>query len=168
MLNRLPEQVEPLRLAEVGRAFRGEVAVSRLTRLAPDLRSREGVIRVELHFGLDERRVYALTGSIQGALELTCQRCLGPVAVPLDIRLKLGIVAAEDEGDQLPDGYEMLLAGRDPIVLTELVEDEIILALPLIPRHSDAAQCGMQREEAARLERKISPFAVLEELKHKP
>jgi DUF177 domain-containing protein len=168
MLNRLPEQVEPLRLAEVGRAFRGEVAVSRLTRLAPDLRSRAGAIQVELHFGRDERCLYALTGSIQGTLELTCQRCLEPVAVPLDIRLKLGIVASEDDAERLPEGYEVLLAGRDPIVLSELVEDEIILALPLIPRHSDAAHCGMQREEAARLEQKISPFAVLEELKHKP
>jgi len=167
MLNRLPEQVEPLRLAEVGRAFRGEVAVSRLQRLAPDLRSHEGALQVELHFGLDERQVYALTGSIRGVLELTCQRCLEAVAVPIDIRLRLGIVTSEAEAERLPEGYDMLLAGRDPVVVAELVEDEIILALPLIPRHSDAAQCGMQPEDAAVPGRKVSPFAVLEDLKHK-
>lgn len=166
MLNRLPEQIEPLRLAEVGRAFRGEIAVSRLTRLAPDLRSRDGAIEVELHFGLDERRVYVLTGSIRGVLELTCQRCLGPVAVPLDIRLKLGIVASEDEAERLPEGYEMLLAGRDPVSLAELIEDEIILALPLIPRHADVEHCGM-KQDATQGEAKASPFAALKELKLK-
>lgn len=167
MLNRLPEQIEPLRLAEVGRAFRGEVALSRLSRLAPDLRSQAGTLEVELHFGLDERRVYVLTGCIRGSLELTCQRCLEPVTIPLDIRLKLGIVSSEEEADRLPEGYEMLLTGRDPIVVSDLVEDEVILALPLIPRHSDAAECGALSRAAER-ERKVSPFDVLKELKHKP
>jgi uncharacterized protein len=167
MLNRLPEQIEPLRLAEVGRGFQGEVAVSALSRLAPDLHTREGALRVELHFGLDERCVYALTGRIEGELELTCQRCLEPIRIPLGIELKLGIVTSEDEAEQLPEGYEMLLVGQDPMVLAELVEDEVILALPRIPRHADPKQCVIQTE-VVRAEEKANPFAVLKDLKNKP
>ncbi len=165
MLDRLPEQIEPLGLADVGRSFRGELPVSALTRLAGMLRDTQGELAVELRLGVDERRVRVLGGRIAGELRLTCQRCLDELRFPLDLEFRLGIVRDESEGDRLPEGYEPLLAGGDPMPLADIVEDEVILALPVIAMHGGENGCEMKyRNTEAPVER-ANPFAVLEKLK---
>ena len=70
MLDCLPERVEPLGLADVGRSFRGNLPVRCFERLAPLLQSREGDLAVTLEFRLDERRIRTVKGTIQGELSL--------------------------------------------------------------------------------------------------
>jgi uncharacterized protein len=66
----------------------------------------------------------------------TCQRCLEPVAETLDIDRSLRFVAGEDEAARLDeDSEEDVLALTRTLDLVSLVEDELILALPLVPRH---------------------------------
>ena len=167
MLDRLPEQIEPLGLAEVGRSFRGELPVSALTRLAGVLRDTQGELAVELRFGIDERRVRAVGGRIAGELRLTCQRCLEELRFPLDLEFRLGVVRDEAEGGRLPEGYEPLLASGDPMPLAEIVEDEVILALPVIASHGDESGCEMKYRNTGTPAERENPFAVLEKLKSK-
>lgn len=167
MLDRLPKQVEPLGLTEAGRSFRGEIAIIDLPRLAEYLAETSGQIAIELSFRIDERQVRAVTGTLQGNLSLVCQRCLGAMDFPLKLNVQLGAVCSEAEAAELPEGYELLLADGDPIALSQIVEDEIILALPVIPKHVDATHChGSAQTHKPELQ-KASPFSVLKQLNRK-
>jgi len=165
MLDRLPEQIEPMGLADVGRSFRGVVPVDRLDRLAPVLASKQGELIVEIAFDLDERRIRTLKGTIRGEVSLVCQRCLGSLQFPLDFGFHLGIINSDDEIARLPEGYEPLLVSGDPMKTFDLIEDEILLAVPSIPVHEGVESCQADHVNQPVAE-KENPFAVLEKLKH--
>ena len=164
MLDYLPEHIEPLGLSEVGRSFRGEVPVSRLSRLLPCLASTDDVLKVQLAFGLDERLIRTLKGTIQGSVNLVCQRCLQGLRVTLDLSFSLGIVTSEAEFDKLPTGYEPLLVSGEPMKTFDVVEDEVLLAIPAFPLHEGEQKCviGYQNQP---LPEKDNPFSILEKLK---
>jgi uncharacterized protein len=164
MLDCLPEQLEPLGLADAGRSFRGTVPIAKLERLAPLLSVTDGELEVQMRLGLDERRIRVLQGTVAGSLDLVCQRCLGALHFPVDLQFRLGIVTAEHEIDELPEGYEPLLVSGDPVRTCDVIEDEVLLALPAIPLHEGAERCetGYTNRPPAEKE---NPFAVLEKLK---
>ena len=161
MLDCLPDHIEPIGLADAGRSFRGELALDAFDRLGPLMADREGQLRVELSFHRDERRIRVLEGRIDGSVRLVCQRCLEALEFPLALTFNLGIVASEDECERLPEGYEPLLVDGDPLKTADVVEDEILLAIPPVPLHT---QCdsGYRNHPAAE---KDNPFSVLEKLK---
>jgi len=164
MLDCLPERIEPVGLADAGRSFRGEVPVSELMRLRPALSSADGALRVELEFRRDERRIRILAGHIEGSVDLVCQRCLDVLRFPLDIEFRLGIVSGDDEVDCLPDGYEPLLVTGEPLPTFDVIEDEVLLAIPVIPLHEGVGSCDSGYVNKPRAEQE-NPFAVLEKLK---
>ena len=167
MLERLPDQFEPMGLAEAGRDFRGEIAIEALPRLADYLAQSTGQLAVELSFKIDERLVRALTGKLSGQLDLICQRCLGKMDFPLNLQFQLGIVCSEAEADELPESYEILLVDGEPIALSQILEDEIILALPIISKHDDAVQCKGSAVTHKPESQKANPFAILKQLNTK-
>lgn len=165
MLDCLPAHIEPLGLADVGRSFRGEVPVSKLSRLMPSLSSGHGVLRVELDFRLDERRIRTLKGTIKGSVSLVCQRCLKALRYPIDLSFCLGIVTSETDIDRLPEGYEPLLVSGEPLKSVDVVEDEVLLVVPAFPHHEGEQTCVMAYENQP-LAVKDNPFSVLEKLKN--
>lgn len=164
MLDCLPDRIEPVGLADAGRSFRGEVPVSELMRLRPSLSSVDGRLKVALEFRLDERRIRTLAGRIEGSVDLVCQRCLETLKFPLDLEFRLGIVSSNEEIDRLPDGYEPILVSGEPLRTFDVVEDEVLLALPVIPLHEgvDSCESGYVNQPQAEKE---NPFSVLEKLK---
>ena len=109
---------------------------------------------------------------VQASMALECQRCLGPVETSLDVDRWFRFAHDEDEAAVLDAEVEedVLALGR-PLDLRELVEDELLLALPLVPRHERcpsplpvAAPAEAEEAEAAR----PNPFAVLAALKRPP
>jgi uncharacterized protein len=164
MLDCLPEKIEPLGLSDAGRSFRGEVPISKLLRLLPSLSSADGVLKVQMTFCLDERRIHTLRGTIEGGLSLVCQRCLKPLRFPLELSFRLGIVTSETDIDRLPQGYEPLLVSGEPLKTIDVVEDEILLAIPAFPLHEGEQECVMDYQNR-RSPAKDNPFSVLEKLK---
>ncbi len=165
MLDCLPERVEPLGLADVGRSFRGKLPVQCFERLAPLLYSNEGDLAVSLEFRLDERRIRTVKGTIEGELSLVCQRCLNRLRFPVVLKFSLGVVSSEAEIDRLPDGYEPLLVTGEPVLTRVLIEDEVLLAIPAIPLHEHGmggCETGYRNPSLAEKE---NPFAVLKKLK---
>lgn len=67
---------------------------------------------------------------------LQCQRCLGPLAQPIEVDRRFLFVADEDEAERLDEESEDdVLVLQPRLNLAELLEDELILALPIVPRH---------------------------------
>lgn len=77
----------------------------------------------------------SLTIEISGELRLLCQRCLGPLAFPLAARSELQLAGTQAEIDAAPDDVERVLATKSMDVAA-LVEDEVMLALPMVPVHA--------------------------------
>jgi len=165
MLDCLPDYIEPVGLADVRRSFRGEVPLRRLLRLLPSLSSADGVLKVQLDFRLDERRIRTLSGTIEGSVSLVCQRCLKAMRFPLELGIRLGIVTSEADIDRLPKGYEPLLVSGEPLRTVDVVEDEVMLAVPAFPLHERGKDCVMAYENQP-LAAKDNPFSILEKLKN--
>ncbi len=170
MHTRLPVTIDPFQLASKGERLEGPIAIKTLTRLAPSLRDTTGEIQVTLEFGLDELRQPMVQGSLSGSLTMMCQRCLEPMVQDIDSRFLLGLVKNEYQMNRLSEEYEPLLVTESPIALASIIEDEILLSLPIVATHAPGdcrlvvAATGMDSVEVD-TETKPNPFAVLKSLK---
>jgi uncharacterized protein len=173
MTDRLPVHIDPLRLASQGRSFSGQLALESLPRLQGMLASQEGEISAEIAFGHDKRNRPVMQGKLQGQVILTCQRCLQDMEWPVEVDFELVIIdaeRAESEADDQSD--EVLIVESTPMVLADILEDELILSLPIVPMH-DLEHCASAKyvhaetvEEEGEAD-KPNPFAVLADLKRK-
>ncbi len=166
MVEHLPELIDPLAFAEKRRQFKGNLPLSKMTRLQDVLLQREGNVSFELRFG-KEGKLAVVTGSVQANLELQCQCCLGAIIWPVSSNLNLAVVGSIDEANLLPDSYEPLLLEGQTIPLVDILQEELLLAVPAIPQHG---QCGgsTQKEETGpklNAPERPNPFAVLAKLK---
>ncbi len=164
-------QVDPFRMAEARRILEGDVPLRQMRRLGALLEDDAGSARVRLEFGIDEMGARFLQGTIRAALSIQCQRCLEPMPWQVDLALSLGLLhPGEDEARA--GVHEPLIVDDVPMHLLDLLEDEILLALPQIPRHPLAAcpareyvepATAPDRNEAAAA--KSNPFSVLAGMK---
>jgi uncharacterized protein len=102
-------------------------------------------------------------------LPLTCQRCLAPVDSFVSVSRSFRFVASEDDAEQQDDDCEEdVLALNPEFKLSELIEDEILMELPLVPRHDECPSEVVMAAEDANFEvasaEKRNPFAVLAKL----
>ena len=101
-----------------------------------------------------------------------CQRCLEPMVHGVTAEALFGIVSSAEDAEQLPERYEPLIVAERSLFVADLVEDELLLSLPLVPKHAEkdcpaAQRLAQANEEAGEAEDKVNPFAVLSRLKDK-
>lgn len=113
--------------------YAGVLAVARLPRLVAALASADGELSVTLEL-TRQRAVLRLGGSVRGDLQLVCQRCLRPFTWPLDAKVSLRPVFSEDEEARVLGEEEPYLVEDERLPLHDLVEEEVLLALPFAPR----------------------------------
>lgn len=171
MSGALPLVLDLAQAARQDTRLHGHLAVSSMPRLLAALASGEGEANVELHTRLDPGGQRVIGGRIDAQVSLICQRCLEPMIFETHAQPLLAWVKSEDEAAALPEEYEPLLAPDGRVVLADLVADELLLALPLAPRHEISDACGKLARSAVlgrtepEAEAKKSPFAMLATLK---
>ncbi len=138
-------------------------------RLTGTLLEPVGVIRVDIRVSRAPSGIPLVEGQLIGRVRRECQRCLEPVDVEVNVELRLAVTGSG--ADELaPNGFEPWQSDETAVVLKDLLEDELMLALPMVARHEDEAQCGdlaHRAEDVAPEEvpRRENPFAVLKGLK---
>ena len=150
--------IDGFEFAAAGGNVRGAWPVSVFPRLRDVLQDDSGSVEYELQGGHDVHGRPRLALHAKARLRLTCQRCLGAVECVLEPRSTLLLAATQAEIDAEPITPEMperVVARRD-MAVRDLVEDELLLALPYAPRHEDCAAQG----RAAPAGRQM-PFATL-------
>ena len=160
--------VDSLEFARSGKALKGKLSIAALGRLHDRLSSTDGLVEYELTGYTDSNGKPGLHCRVRGALGLICQRCLQPMEwkVELDSHLVLAMSEdelAEDEDD--PEAPDTLLAQKDMNV-QELIEDELLLGLPMAPRHPEGqCQRSMSSGDEQESSEEANPFAALAKLK---
>lgn len=170
MLDRLPTQIDPVSFAERRKQLSGTIEFSELPRLSEILLEKDGILELEVSFD-KEGRLAVVSGDIKANLTLECQSCLESFVMPIDKHFKLGVVESIEQADKLTSDCEPLILEDERVSLNELVEDEVLLAIPDFPRHD--YQC-VERDESfetidnAELQQSNSnnPFSVLAKLKN--
>jgi uncharacterized protein len=145
-----PAVIDGLAFARSAGALKGRLGIESLPRLA-----RSGCSSSVLDFVLvgeiNERGKPGVRLAVDGSVRLECQRCLGDIDFPLRLEVRLELAASEAEALAAEDDVDRVVAGREMSVAA-LVEEEVILALPMAPKH---AQCRV----AAGAERGAEPSA---------
>nr|WP_067292307.1 YceD family protein [Marinobacterium profundum] len=163
----LPKKVDPRKLAEREVRIQGLASLNGMPRLSSYLVEEEGDIIVDLLFSLDPQRIRTVSGNAQGRVHMTCQRCLESVEIDVEASFNLAVAPSEEVAKTLPRHYDPLIVEDEDIELWSVVEEELILNLPVVPFHVD---CSIQTSfgEIAPEDgksKKPNPFSVLAKLK---
>jgi len=173
--HKLPQFIDPFRLADVGRLYDGNMSLRQMKRLEPLVeKTSTEELMLSLVFDKDTNGVHFLSGTIAGTIHLQCQRCLNPMDFNINVDLSVAFLASEFDGEKLGGEYEPYIVTDTPIMLSDIIEDELLLALPAIPKHKDS-QCSEQLPlkalnksdtELSEVEKdtEINPFSVLKDL----
>jgi len=178
-----PQRLDALRFAQAGAQLDGDPPLADFRRLASDLHApadpservrwnAEGEMRAGPSGGAPQAWLHLRA---EARVPLTCQRCLGPVQTPIEVDRWFRFVADEATAEaQDDDSEEDLLALEPRPSLIEVIEDELILSLPLVPVHErcpqplpDGADTQAAEANGAGSERP-HPFAGLAKLKGRP
>ena len=165
----LPLTIEPKRLARQGETLAGQYALPEMPRLGELLHDKSGKISFRLKFGRDNNSGKSfITGDIQANINIFCQRCLESMALELERTVYLGILDRQDETIQLPDNCEPLILDEQSVSLANLIEDEVLLAIPIAPMH-EADKCpATELLDNINNQNRNNPFSILKTLVGKP
>ncbi|HWA36660.1 MAG TPA: DUF177 domain-containing protein [Burkholderiales bacterium] len=150
--------IDGFEFASAGAMQQGRMPVSGFARLKDQLAADAGEVEYRIEGVLDARERPGLQLQVKGILQLRCQRCLEAMPFEVDETQLLVLAATQAEIDADPadaDAPDRVLAGKQ-MVLRDLVEDQLILALPFAPRHVRCKAAGGVGDEG-----KVSPFADL-------
>lgn len=116
-------------------------------RLAQEFVNPEAMLQFRVCGGRDVRGRPQLHCRVKAEVEMQCQRCLKPVSVAVDSDRLLYLAASEADADRLEaaladEDIEVIVAGQN-LDLAGVVEDEVLLSLPIVPMHAD---CSMGPE----------------------
>ena len=162
----LPEILNFVRQVELSRILVGSYPISKLTRLSEALLSNEGYITAKLEF-TDSVGFASLKGKVSANVLVECQRCLEPVETELSGGFKFALVNSEEEFELLPEEFEPYLVKGEEQSIVELIEDELLLCLPMVTIHKNDCSAYMMKQNRAIKAKKEAehPFAALKVLK---
>lgn len=189
MSREFPDLLNPWKAADGRRSFEGTMPLQRMRRLAPLLAPSEssggetadGVgeadsgapwnpVRFRADFAHDGQGYTTVELWVEAELPLVCQRSLRPYLEPVKRHTLLAVVERAEEQDVLPEHYEPVLVEEGRMALLEVVEDELLLAVPEVPRNPAVAEVELSTDTAprkpgkGRAEPTRRPFAGLADL----
>jgi uncharacterized protein len=130
--------VEPL--ADEQADVRLSIPLADFPRLQPRLAATDGVIEGRVRFRRESGFAVAAV-EVSGSVPLVCQRCLGLMSWPIDGSAQVALIAAESQADAVPEHLEPMWAPGGRISLRDLIEEELLLGLPIVPLHAAASDC---------------------------
>lgn len=179
---RLPVEVEPFKLVEQHRVLDGRIPLRDFSRLDQQLLSHdkssddESIVFVHLEFIKTNTGLASIKGNIQADLDMNCQRCLQVKTESFETDFEVVLVTTDEQAERLQEGFDTWFVEDKKILLTDFIEDEILLALPLAVTHDDckpsrelieATPDDIKEAENSDSSEKENPFAVLKDLKLK-
>lgn len=167
MSNCMPGLVEPYKMAAKQQVLDGELALSSMLRVSKGLASQQGNLAYKLGFLTDQQGLCVISGELHGLLNVRCQRCMQTFNQIVGCTFAVSPVKDDMAAKDLPDEYEPVILVDGKVDLPELIEDELILAMPIVAMHAENDSACIQPQvetQQAQAELK-NPFQVLQALK---
>lgn len=131
----LPKTGDPIKFAKKNARLQAHCTLSDFARLQEICDQGDHQADITLQFGQDASRFYFIQGTIKATVNLICQRCNALMTHELDISFLLSPVVSEERAKKLPDQYEPVFMQDESIAVYDMIEDELLLALPMVPKH---------------------------------
>lgn len=166
---KLPKKIEPFKSAVKRSDYQGVFVSGDMARLREAVDAVLNDIAIEIRFDIDAQGLSYFSGTLQTQVSLICQRCNHPFVHAVDTGFCFCPVISADETDEIPDHYEPVEVDEyGEVNLLDLFEDEVILALPIVPMHlpedclvdPHTMHYGEKRQDE-----KNNPFLALKKLK---
>jgi uncharacterized protein len=189
MSREFPDLLNPWKAADGRRTFEGTMPLQRMRRLATLLapaaeagretadrggEEASGVpwkpVRFRADFAHDGQGYTTVELWVEAELPLVCQRSLQPYLEPVKRHTLLAVIERAEEQDVLPEHYEPVLVEEGRMALLEVVEDELLLAVPEVPRNPEVEEVDLSTDKEPRRPGKVKaeptrrPFEGLAEL----
>lgn len=181
--------VDPYLQARRARHMQGSIAIAKFERLVGTLSSKslplisstgqttqkyggtrlQTDIEVDVEFsrGAQGRPQFQLT--VKATLFAECQRCLGEASYCIDSQKTMLILndeaALENASKKFGEEFEFVLAKEEKLILMPIIEDELLLSLPIMFKHDDCQMTLKPIDDEEEFEECVNPFAVLSQLK---
>jgi uncharacterized protein len=180
MSREFPDYVDPWKAADGRRTYQGTMPVRRMKRLAGLLEpGQDGAAleqleaRFKISFGRDRQGLVVIRVETQAVLPLLCQRSLEPYGEKVDRRSQLAVISHLSQAGDVPEAYDPVLVEEGRLALLDVIEDELLLAVPQVPRNPEVAAVEVSTGDAGEAvppetERTHRPFAGLAGLMKDP
>jgi len=142
----LPFTIDPFRSAGRLLSYGGFLQLSGMTRLTSGLAAQQGNVQVKIECSIDAEGIHYLKGSLNTSLDLQCQRCLELYGHEINSEFLLGLVRSPEESERLPSHYEPWIVEGNNLVVSDMIEEELIISLPVAPMHLPS-NCGIQLKD---------------------
>jgi uncharacterized protein len=168
----LPKRLDAVGSVDKEAVLSGSLDVDLFKRFQDAVEGVNGPVAYKLAFQRDVENHMFIDGECSTRATMVCQRCLGAVVVGVQGKFQIGLAFSDEKAKHLPKHYEPeIMDHNGNIDPWDLVEDELILALPMFAYHADG-ECEIKQpkaetEQVVVTEKEDSPFAVLQQLKSK-
>jgi len=169
----IPSYVDTRKVFQSEGKLIGSIGLERLTRFRELLANDNAEVEVELEFSLNRSKQQLITGEVRAKVEVACQRCLEPVLIRFSDNIALALVRRESDVAKLEKSLDPWMVEDHKLSLAELVEEQLLLGMPIVSTHEDVNCLTRLEYEKQHLDapgeeepaQGKNPFAVLKTLK---
>jgi uncharacterized protein len=117
------------------------IPLSELPRVSHEISAQDGEARGHVKFSRQLGHAVADL-QVDAQPEVVCQRCMQPMRWPVVVKSRIALVSDYTAADRVPEGMEVFLVEADSVSVRDLVDEEILLALPHVARHEEGSECA--------------------------
>ena len=159
----LPEQLKLFNFAKKEVNLSGLYRISDFPKISEISSNKSDNIRVDLSFYLKNNKTPCVDGIIELDIVLVCQRCLDDLSIVLKVNFNLAFVKHDQQSEELDSNYEIYVTEEDELVTQDLISDEILLSIPMVPKHDYDCMAKINTQKTVK-EKAENPFAILKRI----
>ena len=160
----LPDQIKLFNFAKKEIGLSGIYQISDFPKISEIARNIKDNVRVDLSFYLKNNKTPCVKGIIELDIVLECQRCLNDLSIALKTDFNLAFVRNVQESDELDSLYEIYVIEDEELATHDLISDEILLSIPMVPTHDYGCIDEINEQEIIG-EKSENPFTILKKIK---
>ena len=160
----LPEQLKLFNFAKKEISLSGIYQISDFPKISEIASNKKDQVMVELSFYLKNNKTPCVDGIIDLDIVLACQRCLDDLSITLKVNFNLAFIRHNQESEGLDSHYEIYLIEEGELATKDLISDEILLSIPMVPMHDYDCIIKIDKQEIVN-EKSENPFSILKKIK---
>ena len=160
----LPSQLKLFNFAKKEISLSGLYQISDFPKISEIASNKRDNVKVDLSFYLKNNKTPCVDGIIELDIVLECQRCLDDLSIALKVNFNLAFVKHDQQSEELDSHYEIYVIEEEELATHDLISDEILLSIPMIPAHDYDCIKEINEQEIVE-EKSENPFAILKKIK---